>query len=96
MHALTIGAFGTMVLGVTTRAGLGHTGRPLIVSKAIVIAYLFVSVAAALRVWGTWLVPDNYWNVILIADLVWSAAFVLFLLVYVPIFVSPRADGKPG
>ncbi|MDP6436954.1 MAG: hypothetical protein QGG46_06955 [Gammaproteobacteria bacterium] len=40
--------------------------------------------------------PDNYWNVILLADLIWSAAFALFLLVYGPILVSPRADGKPG
>jgi uncharacterized protein involved in response to NO len=30
LHALTTGAFGTMILAVTTRVALGHTGRPLI------------------------------------------------------------------
>jgi uncharacterized protein involved in response to NO len=27
---------------------------------------------------------------------VWTAAFLLFVLVYTPILLSPRADGRPG
>ena len=30
LHALTVGAIGTMTLAVMTRASLGHTGRPLV------------------------------------------------------------------
>jgi uncharacterized protein involved in response to NO len=26
----------------------------------------------------------------------WIAAFALFLAIYAPILLSPRADGKPG
>jgi len=28
LHALTVGAIGTMLLAVMSRAALGHTGRP--------------------------------------------------------------------
>lgn len=32
--------------------------------------------------------------VILIAASLWTAAFVIFLIVYAPILLSPRADGS--
>ena len=34
VHALTAGAMGTMTLAVMSRATLGHTGRPLSISRA--------------------------------------------------------------
>jgi uncharacterized protein involved in response to NO len=34
LHALTVGAVGTMTLAVMTRASLGHTGRPLAAGPA--------------------------------------------------------------
>ncbi|NNM60726.1 MAG: hypothetical protein HKM03_00995 [Steroidobacteraceae bacterium] len=33
LHALTIGALSTMILGMMTRVSLGHTGRALIVTR---------------------------------------------------------------
>jgi uncharacterized protein involved in response to NO len=30
------------------------------------------------------------------AGLVWMAAFGLFVVVYAPMLLRPRADGKPG
>ena len=39
-HALTVGAIGAMVLGMMTRTALGHTGWPLLATKAEVGAYL--------------------------------------------------------
>src|SRR5690606_8875266 len=49
-HALTAGVFGTMILAVMTRASLGHTGRPLIVSRAITVAYVLLTLGVSLRV----------------------------------------------
>lgn len=92
MHALTAGTFGTMILGVTTRAALGHTGRPLVAPRPIVPAYLLVTAAAVLRVWGTWLVPDRYWQVLTLSVVLWIAAFAAFVLVYTPILLRPRVD----
>jgi len=96
LHALTIGAAATMILGVMTRAALGHTGRPLVVSPLITAAYLLVSAAAFVRVFGLAVSGQSYPILILLAAILWTAAFALYLAVYTPILVGPRADGKPG
>jgi uncharacterized protein involved in response to NO len=51
-HAFGIGAIATMILAVSTRTALGHTGRPLLVGRPIVAAYLLLALAGALRVAG--------------------------------------------
>jgi uncharacterized protein involved in response to NO len=96
MHALTIGAAATMILAVMTRASLGHTGRPLIVKPAIVLAYVLLTAATLVRVLGPGSSILSYTQVITIAALLWTGAFALFLCVYGPILLRPRADGKPG
>lgn len=95
LHALTIGALTTMILAVMSRAALGHTGRPLIVDPLITLAYLLLSAAAAVRVFGVAL-HLRYTVVILWSALLWSTAFALYLVIYAPILWSPRIDGKPG
>lgn len=96
LHALTIGAATTMIVAVMTRASLGHTGRPLVVARPTAYAYGLLSAAAFVRVFGPSLLPLSYIWVVVLAAALWTAAFVLFLAVYAPILLSPRADGKPG
>ena len=96
LHALTIGVAGTMILAVITRASLGHTGRPLRVTHSTIWAYALLTAAAVARVFGPQLLPLAYTQVVVLAAGLWTAAFVLFLKVYVPILLGPRADGKPG
>jgi uncharacterized protein involved in response to NO len=91
LHALTAGAFGTMILGVATRVALGHTGRPLVVRRAIVLAYALVMLGAALRVFGAAL-PVTYTHALVSALALWAAAFSIFVLVYFPALTGPRAD----
>jgi uncharacterized protein involved in response to NO len=90
LHALTAGAFGTMILGVTTRVALGHTGRDLAVSPAIVAAYVLVIAGAALRILAPTLLPRFYVHSMTAAAAAWGAAFAIFLFVYAPILVTPR------
>ncbi len=92
LHALTAGAFGTMILGVTTRVALGHTGRPLVVAPPIVLAYGLVIAGALLRVFGPVLLPAQTVTLLAVAMLAWAGAFAIFLIVYVPILIAPRAD----
>jgi uncharacterized protein involved in response to NO len=96
LHALTIGAAATMIMAVVTRASLGHTGRPLVVDTRTVLAYMCLTAAAAVRVLGPGLAGVAYGAVLGLSGLFWTAAFVLFLWVYAPILLTPRADGKAG
>jgi uncharacterized protein involved in response to NO len=96
LHALTIGVAATMILAVMTRASLGHTGRPLVVSRPTVLAYVLLTAAAIVRVLGLALPDAPYAAVLTLAALLWTAAFALFLWVYAPMLLTPRADGKAG
>lgn len=96
LHALTIGAAATMIVAVMTRASLGHTGRPLVVSTATKYAYGLLMAAAIVRVLGPSLIALPYVDIVELAAVLWTAAFILYLWVYSPILTRPRADGKPG
>ncbi|HKW38026.1 MAG TPA: NnrS family protein [Burkholderiales bacterium] len=96
LHALTMGAFGTMILAVMTRAALGHTGRELTIGRAIAAAYVFLTLGVAVRVFAPALWPSQYLWILVASGALWTAAFAIYLLVYTPILVLPRADGKPG
>jgi len=95
LHAITTGAFATMIMAVMTRAALWHTGRPLIAPPLIVVAYVLITLSAIIRVAGP-VFPDIYLYSIAVSGLLWTVAFTLFLVVYTPILIKPRIDGKPG
>jgi uncharacterized protein involved in response to NO len=93
-HAFGTGAAGTMIMAVMSRASLGHTGRPLVAPPPIVGAYLLVTLASLLRVFGPLVVPGHPSAVLTLAALAWIAAFVIFAIVYAPILTMPRVHTK--
>ena len=96
LHALGAGAAATMILAVMTRASLGHTGRALVVPKAIAVAYGLLVASVAVRVFGFSLTPLGYQATIFVAGALWLVSFSIYVLVYTPILLGPRADGRPG
>lgn len=96
LHALTAGAFSTMILAVMSRASLGHTGRELVAPATVVAAYWLISVAALMRVFGPMLWPAAYSTWMGASGALWSLAFFLFLVIYAPILCRPRIDGRAG
>ncbi len=92
LHGLATGAVGTMILAMTTRVALGHTGRPLKVAPPITVAYVLVTLAALLRVAAPMAAPDAYVPSIMASGLCWATAFAIFTVVYWPILTGPRAD----
>lgn len=96
VHAITVGAIGSMTLGMMTRTALGHSGRPLILPRAVVWGYVLVNLAALVRVAGTFLATQGYAASLLLATVAWSAAWLIFVVVYWPILTGPRIDGRPG
>jgi uncharacterized protein involved in response to NO len=94
LHLQGAGALAMMILAVMTRAVLGHTGRDLVAAPATVAAYVLLALAAPVRAFGPALVPGL--APLVLAGGLFVAAFALFLVVYAPILLRPRADGKPG
>lgn len=85
LHALTTGAFGTMILAIMPRASLGHSGRPLEAPRLTTLAFVLIGLGASCRVASVW------WPSLLHpAGLFWSGAFVLFLIDFWPILTQPR------
>ncbi|HEY1260146.1 MAG TPA: NnrS family protein [Stellaceae bacterium] len=92
LHALTVGAVGTMTLAVMTRASLGHTGRGLSAGPGTTAIYVMVTIAAVLRLAAP-LAGASYLLLLWFAGAAWSAAFGLFVLFYAGPLASPRATG---
>lgn len=95
-HALTVGAIGTLTLGMMARVSLGHTGRMLVAPRPMTAAFLAITVAALARVLVPWLAPERYLTGLLAAGVFWVLAFGLFLAAYARLLSRPRVDGKPG
>lgn len=92
LHLLATGAIGSMTLAMMTRASLGHSGRPLIVKRPIVLAYLMVIAAALIRSFGN--LAFDYFAVMLLSGMIWTGAFALFVWIYFPILTRPRPSRR--
>lgn len=94
-HAAGTGAVGCLILGVIARVSLGHTGRPLVLPKGMVLAFVAVQLAAVIRVVTAFdVIP---WHPgIGTSTALWVIAYVIFLVRYTGVLASPRADGREG
>ena len=77
------------------RAPQGHTGRMLVVSPPVVLAYAALT-SAALRSLGPMISPTSYVFLLIASGVAWTLAFAIFTFVYAPMLIAPRIDGKPG
>ncbi|HVC59874.1 MAG TPA: NnrS family protein [Acetobacteraceae bacterium] len=95
IHALTGGAFGTMLLAVMTRATLGHTGRALHADGATVAIYALVTAAALLRIAAAWPSAPAM-DLLEAAAAAWVAAFALFVAHYGPMLLGESLSHDSG
>lgn len=95
-HLLTIGGMGGLILAMISRVSLGHTGRQLMPPKAMSIAFVLINLAALVRTFGPWLLPEKTLLFIDISGGFWILSFVIFIAFYAPMLMRPRADGRPG
>ena len=89
IHAMTVGAIGTMILAVMTRATRGHTGHALKADRGTSLLYGCVIAAAIVRIAAAfatgWTMP-----LLIAAAGLWIAPFVLFVIRYAPMLYLPR------
>jgi uncharacterized protein involved in response to NO len=95
-HLLTIGGIGGIILAMTSRVSLGHTGRPLTPPRVMNIAFMAISLAALIRVFGPLITPSKALIFYDISGFFWLIAFACFVVKYGPMLLSGRADNRPG
>ena len=93
-HVLTIGSMAGLIIGMITRTALGHTGRPLTAGNSELLMYLLIQAGVAARMLAAANVMRS--PMLVITAACWSAAFVLYVVVYAPYLMSPRVDGRDG
>lgn len=93
LHALTVGAIGTMALAVMTRATLGHTGRALVAGPRTTAIYVMITLAALLRLIAP-LLGSNYVLGLSLSAVAWCGAFDGFVLFYFQALTRPRVGGE--
>ena len=96
IHAFTVGGIGVLTLGMMARVSLGHTGRPLKVGAAMTSAFVLINLAAVGRGLLPPFFPQFFSQLIVASGAFWIAAFTIFIIVYTPILIQPRVDGRPG
>lgn len=93
LHALTVGAVGTMTLAVMTRASLGHTGQSLTAGPGTKAIYVLITLAAVLRVLSP-LAAENANLLLSVAGAAWCGAFGLFAVFYGGALARPRKEDQ--
>lgn len=96
VHAFTVGAMGGLILGMMARVSLGHTGRRLEASPVMAWAFAGLNLAALVRVWLPLVAPAATPLAWQLSGGLWIAAYLVFVVVYTPVLLRARVDGKPG
>jgi len=95
-HAFTVGGIGIMTLGMMARVSLGHTGREMILNRWMLYSFILINIATVIRVITPMFLPESYLLLIQLAGWLWFAAFIIFLIVYTPMWLYSRVDGREG
>ena len=93
-HAFTVGGIGIMTLGMMARVSLGHSGREMKINNWMVLSFILINIAAVFRVIVPVAFPEHYSSLIQYSGLLWILSFMIFLVMYLPVWLSPRIDGR--
>lgn len=91
LHALGIGFFASILIGMATRVTLGHSGRPIGADRWAWPLFLALQVVVVLRLAG-----EFVGELSVAAALGWLVVFGLWARVHFPMYFQPRPDGQPG
>ena len=95
LHALTIGFFTSILVGMASRVTMGHSGGALLADETSWRIFLGLQCVALMRVAGE-LRPEVITHFSLLAALGWLVVFGAWWRKYAPILWRPRSDGRPG
>ena len=87
IHGLTIGAVGTMIAAMMSRASFGHSGLPMKAGWALSTVYVLVAASVLFRLTAAFISAQMMVN---LAGLTWIVAFTLFVAVFMPLYFKKR------
>lgn len=95
-HMLGMGGFCLLIIGMVSRTSLGHLGRPMALDRSMLLSYVAMVAAVALRIAALW--PSNAYQPLLHASaFCWILSLGLYLWRFTPWLVRPRPDaGAPA
>jgi uncharacterized protein involved in response to NO len=98
LHALAVGGFGGLLLGISTRVSLGHSGGGLATDRLLHMLFWGFQAVPLARVlpevlgyWFPALSVHGFW-----AGLGWVLVFGVWFARVGPALMRPRVDGRPG
>ena len=80
---------------MASRVTLGHSGRSLVADRITWAVLLGVNFTAVVRIVAEFIPAAAAW-LNLVAALVWLGVFTLWGWHYLPMYLQPRIDAKPG
>jgi uncharacterized protein involved in response to NO len=93
-HALFVGFFGSVLIAMVTRVTQGHSGRPLVMPAVAWFAFAAIQLVTLTRIVGELTRDPFAWFAV--AAVAWLVTFGPWTLRVARIYLSPRADAKPG
>jgi uncharacterized protein involved in response to NO len=96
LHALGIGFFAGMIVAMASRVTLGHSGRALEANDLTWYVLFGVNIAALLRIAAEFLPGATGGILNASAASAWLLSFLLWGWLYLPMYLRPRVDRKPG
>lgn len=79
LHAVTMGAMGTMMLAMMARASMGRGSTRLLVSRELIASYALVSASVPVRLVVPYVEQHAQAGALSVAVILWSGGWILFL-----------------
>ena len=94
-HFLTTGSFGMVFYIVMIIVSTIHTGRPIFTNKYLNIGLFLIILATFIRAF----IPFYESYIIeayIVSSILWAIPFIIYMKIFFPYLLSPRADGIKG
>ena len=96
-HAFSYGGIGIVTLGMMSRVSLGHTGRDIqSPPRVLTLSFILLLVGGVCRVFLPIFDMNHYITWILLSQILWAVAYLIFVIAYAHILTKPRIDGQFG
>lgn len=97
LHAFAYGGIGLITTGMMSRVSLGHTGNNVFnPPKVLHLVFGLLFIGAITRVVLPLFLSQFYIALIGVSQVLWIAAFTILFIVYAPMLIKARVDGRFG